>query len=46
MPITAPKHGIDTTNDACSFDNGPDSNGAKSDVKNKKFGPAHAHAEP
>lgn len=44
--MIAPKHGIETTKDACSFVNGPASNGAFSPVSMEKLGPAQVDAEP
>lgn len=46
VPIIAPKQGIDTTMDAASFVIGPDSNGALSEVKTKKFGDPQTDADP
>lgn len=42
----AARHGIATTKAASDDDSGPDSNGVSSVVKTKKFGPAHAQADP
>lgn len=46
VPIIAPKHGIDTTIEAASFDNAPDSSGDLSEVNTKKFGAPQIDADP
>lgn len=46
VPNIPPRHGRETTKAPCDCVSGPDFNGVSSDVRTKKFGPAHEQLDP